>query len=207
MGYDHSPSQMPLPANAIRDALDRVDELARRLTVALTRLEQVQQRLTDVERMNDIDMMLPVLNQRAFMRELQRTFMLSRRHNFANALVLVQVLGADEVAERYGRRARFALLSHVAEGLGGLLRRSDIVGRIEEDQFAGVLMQTDEPSGAGKVSEIRTFFDQIPARYLELTLPARIRLAYVDFASYASAEEMLDDAARQMLSEDAAAAP
>jgi diguanylate cyclase (GGDEF)-like protein len=149
-------------------SLARGDEAEVRVA-ALTR--EVEALKAEVERLRllaDHDTLAPVLNRRAFVRELSRTLAFCRRYRASAAVLYLDLDGFKQVNDRFGHAAGDAALVRVAELLVAHVRESDVVARLGGDEFAVLLLQVDEQTAAAKAralaeaiaSEAFSFEDQ-----------------------------------------------
>lgn len=109
-------------------------------------------RLTEAEGLADRDALTPVLNRRAFVRELGRATTFSGRYGFAASLVYFDLDGFKALNDRLGHAAGDAALKAVAERLSANVRESDLVGRMGGDEFAVVLVQADQATAEAKAA-------------------------------------------------------
>lgn len=135
----------------VRDALmmlmSEVDALRRELGSVKGRLEAVQQEA-------DTDSLVPVLNRRAFVRELSRMISFSERYGAPASLVFIDLNNFKAVNDTYGHAAGDAVLEYVAAALVEHVRESDIVGRLGGDEFAVILAQADEADAMVKAESL-----------------------------------------------------
>jgi len=121
----------PKVRDAIMGLMSEVDSLRRELS-------QTRARLEDVEKTADQDGMLPLLNRRAFVRELTRYIAFTGRYNTPASLIYFDLNHLKKTNDTYGHAAGDAVLSHFANVLLAHTRDSDCVGRLGGDEF-GVL--------------------------------------------------------------------
>ena len=118
-------------------------ELTPAVRAALTHLQEevdrLQGKLADAELLADLDPLTPVLNRRAFERELNRAMASARRYGEDLSLVYFDLNGFKGVNDTYGHAAGDAALKHVADVLARNVRDSDVVGRMGGDEFAVIL--------------------------------------------------------------------
>src|SRR5579875_145629 len=100
-------------------------------------------RLAEAERLADHDALIPVLNRRAFSRELARTIAYCERYGAAASLVFFDLDGFKAVNDAHGHAAGDAALRAVAEVLTANVRDSDLVGRLGGDEFGVILAQAN----------------------------------------------------------------
>jgi diguanylate cyclase (GGDEF)-like protein len=104
-------------------------------------LSATRARLAEVERLADHDALTPVLNRRAFLRELQRTTAYCERYGAEASLVFLDLDGFKAVNDTYGHAAGDEALTRVAEVLSANIRESDVLGRLGGDEFGVILAQ------------------------------------------------------------------
>lgn len=122
----------PRVRDAIMAFLRETEGLKQELSLARTRLDEV-------ERAADQDHMLPVLNRRAFIRELSRYIAFTTRYSTPASLIYVDLNHLKHTNDTLGHAAGDALLAHFAKILLSHVRESDCVGRLGGDEFAILL--------------------------------------------------------------------
>lgn len=123
---------------------DKLDAEAARLRAELS---AARRRIADLERRVDEDPLLPLLNRRGFMRELERALAFAHRYGTKAALLFMDLDGFKAINDTHGHAAGDDILRSVAATLLDNLRRSDLVGRLGGDEFA-VLLWAAEPVAA-----------------------------------------------------------
>jgi diguanylate cyclase (GGDEF)-like protein len=116
---------------------------AEAVAVLLARIDAVTAQLEEAKGLADRDALTPLLNRRAFARELARALAFSERYKAPASLVYFDVDGFKAVNDRFGHAAGDAVLKEVAARLLAQVRASDLVGRMGGDEFAVLLVQTD----------------------------------------------------------------
>lgn len=106
-------------------------------------LAAAQARLAEAEGLADRDTLTPLLNRRAFLRELDRAQAYVRRYGGPASLVFFDLDGLKAINDRFGHPAGDATLKAVAARLMAHVRASDVVGRIGGDEFAVLLAKTN----------------------------------------------------------------
>lgn len=117
-------------------------------------LETYRKRTDFLERLADEDALLPVVNRRAFVRELSRTMAFAQRYGSPSSIAYFDVNGMKEVNDNLGHTAGDAVLLHVARTLLDNVRQSDIVGRLGGDEFGVILAQADEEVATMKTMQL-----------------------------------------------------
>jgi diguanylate cyclase (GGDEF)-like protein len=117
-------------------------------------LRAVSRQLTEAERLADHDVLTPLLNRRAFVREVQRAIALTRRHATPASLIYFDLDDFKGVNDRLGHAAGDAVLIAVAVRLQAQVRDSDAVGRIGGDEFAVLLLHADLEAAQAKAAAL-----------------------------------------------------
>ncbi len=139
-------------AQAVADP--EVLRLMREVETLRQELGAMGRRLAEAERLADHDVLTPLLNRRAFVRELQRAIALTRRHETPASVVYFDLDDFKGVNDRFGHAAGDAVLIAVAERLLAHVREADAVGRIGGDEFAVLLQHADLAAAQAKASAL-----------------------------------------------------
>ena len=157
----------PAVRGAVQTLLTEIDDL--RGEVA-----RLKGKLAEVEGLADRDALTPLLNRRAFMRELARIQTFSRRYNSPASLVYFDLDDFKSVNDRFGHAAGDAVLKAVAERLTGLVRESDIVARMGGDEFAGILVQAGHRTAEAKAEALARTLEAAPIQFGDWSAPLHI---------------------------------
>jgi diguanylate cyclase (GGDEF)-like protein len=125
-------------------------ELTPRVKVAIDRLiaeverlkketAEMRARLTEAAHTADQDTLVPLLNRRAFVREISRFISLAGRYGTPSSLVYVDLDDFKRINDEHGHAAGDAMLRHIADVLTRQVRDTDVVARIGGDEFGVVL--------------------------------------------------------------------
>src|SRR3954462_13343400 len=133
----------PRVRDAIMGLMSEVDNLRRELT-------QTQRRLEDMEKTADQDGMLPLLNRRAFVRELTRTIAVTDRYNTPASLIYFDLNHLKKTNDTHGHAAGDAVLKHFADVLTANIRDTDCVGRLGGDEFGVLLSHANQDQALKK---------------------------------------------------------
>jgi diguanylate cyclase (GGDEF)-like protein len=133
----------------VRDAVATLMHEVERLR---QEIDQTRTRLEDLARAADQDMLLPILNRRAFVREISRFIAFAERYGIPSSLLYFDLNDFKAVNDAYGHSAGDSVLRHFAELLGSQIRDSDILARIGGDEFAIILAHVtlDQASKKGE---------------------------------------------------------
>lgn len=125
----------------------QVRDVIRALTAEVDRLRgelaEARQQLDAVQAVADQDSLLPVLNRRAFVREMSRIMSFAQRYGVTAALVYFDLDGFKAINDTHGHAAGDAVLRHVAAILLDNVRDSDVVARLGGDEFGLILAKAD----------------------------------------------------------------
>jgi diguanylate cyclase (GGDEF)-like protein len=133
----------PRVREAIMALMGEVDTLRREL-------QQTRERLEQVEKTADQDQLLPLLNRRAFVRELTRYIAFTDRYGTPATLIYFDLNGFKAVNDTFGHAGGDAVLAHFASTLQAHVRDSDVVGRLGGDEFGVLLSHASQEQGLKK---------------------------------------------------------
>jgi len=137
----------PNVQRALLSLMGEVDQLRKET-------ERLRGRVRELESLADHDVLVPVLNRRAFLREVSKALALAERHDAPSALVYLDLNGFKEINDTYGHAAGDAALHHVANLLTAHIRETDAVGRLGGDEFGLVLTLTGHDGAQAKAREL-----------------------------------------------------
>lgn len=155
---------------------------------------RLKARLTEVEGLADRDSLTPLLNRRAFLRELSRVRTFSQRYGAPASLVFFDLDGFKRVNDRFGHAAGDAALQAVAERLAANVRESDVVGRLGGDEFGVILAQADHATAEAKAAALAGAIEATPMRFGEWSAPVHLSWGVRQISPEATAEALLADA-------------
>jgi diguanylate cyclase (GGDEF)-like protein len=162
----------PKVRDAVMGLMSEVDSLRRELAGTRSRLDEM-------EKAADQDGMLPLLNRRAFVRELTRYISLTDRYNTPAALIYFDLNHLKQTNDTYGHAAGDAVLLHFAEVLGAHTRDSDCVGRLGGDEFGVLLSHADQEKAQKKADSLAAALESSPTTWNGNTIP--VSFAYGAF--------------------------
>ena len=135
---------------------------------------RLKAKLSEAEDLADRDSLTPVLNRRAFVRELGRIRTFSQRYGSPASVVYFDLDGFKSVNDRFGHAAGDAALQAVAQRLSGNVRDSDIVGRMGGDEFGVILVQADQATAEAKAEALARAIEASPIRFGDWSAPLHI---------------------------------
>jgi diguanylate cyclase (GGDEF)-like protein len=181
------PELTPAVRGALRGLLSEIDDLRGEVT-------RLKARLADVEGLADRDSLTPLLNRRAFVRELGRVRTFAQRYGSPASLVYFDLDGLKAVNDRYGHPAGDAVIKAVAERLSANVRESDLVGRIGGDEFAVILVQADYATAEVKARALVRAVDGEPLRFGDWSAPIHLSYGVREITAEADAETLVAEA-------------
>lgn len=136
--------------------------MARKIEQLEARLMRERRRTVELENMADEDPLLPVLNRRAFVRELARTLSYKERYGAPVSFIFLDIDGFKAINDGFGHDIGDEILRHISRFLISNVRKSDIVGRLGGDEFGIVLMQASEAQALDKARKIIRQISETP---------------------------------------------
>lgn len=143
-----------------RVALKMKFEIDRRVSREKELIEATRQ-LSDVnavlDRLSLVDSLTGIPNRRCFDQSLEQELRLSKRHNNALSLIMLDLDYFKAFNDTYGHQAGDQCLRSVADCISRCLRRpSDMICRYGGEEFAAILPETDEEGVAFIAEKIRS---------------------------------------------------
>ncbi len=161
-------------------------------------LAQSRKRIEFLETLADQDALAPVLNRRAFVRELTRMISYAERYDVAGSVLYFDVDDMKQVNDDLGHAAGDAVLTRIAETLVRESRASDVVGRLGGDEYAVILTQADASTAAAKAASLAQAVAAEPVDWQGNQLNVTLSYGVHTFAGGEAVEEALDAADRAM---------
>ena len=140
---------------------------------------QTRTRLEEVEKKADQDGMLPLLNRRAFVRELTRYIAFTGRYNTPAALIYFDLNYLKKTNDELGHAAGDAVLAHFADVLQSHVRDSDAVGRLGGDEFGVLLSHANQEQALKKADALAEALKASPTQWNGHAIP--VSFAYGAF--------------------------
>ena len=162
----------PKVRDAIMGLMNEVENLRRELA-------QTKARLDEVEKAADQDGLLPLLNRRAFVRELTRYIAFTGRYNTPASLIYFDLNHLKKTNDTYGHAAGDAVLAHFAEVLQSHVRESDCVGRLGGDEFGVLLSHANQDQALKKADQLAAAVEASPTQWSGNSIP--VSFAYGAF--------------------------
>jgi diguanylate cyclase (GGDEF)-like protein len=155
----------PRVRDAIMTLMGEVDSLRRELAQTRTRLDVA-------EKTADQDHLLPVLNRRAFVRELTRYISFAGRYGTPASLIYFDLDGFKLVNDTFGHAGGDAVLAHFSDILLANVRDTDVVARLGGDEFGILLSHANQDQAHKKADLLARALNDAPTRHQGRTIPA-----------------------------------
>ncbi len=161
-------------------------------------LEARERRIAYLERLADEDPLTPILNRRAFVRELSRMMAYAERYGVTSSVLFFDVNGMKRINDTFGHAVGDDVLTSIANCLLKNVRSSDVVGRLGGDEFGVLLAQTDERTAANKASELSVAIQSGSAEMHNGALDVSVSYGVFTFDGKGEPSEVLDAADKKM---------
>jgi diguanylate cyclase (GGDEF)-like protein len=181
----------PKVREAVMGLMNEVDSLRRELA-------GTQSRLDEMEKAADQDGMLPLLNRRAFVRELTRYISLTGRYKTPASLIYFDLNHLKQTNDTYGHAAGDAVLNHFAGVLAAHVRDSDCVGRLGGDEFGVLLSHADQDKALKKADSLAGALEASPTSWNGHVIPVSFAYGAFELQSGDSADTAMARADQAM---------
>ena len=181
----------PRVRDAIMGLMSEVENLRRELS-------QTRARLDEAEKAADQDHMLPLLNRRAFVRELTRYIAFTDRYNTPSSLIYFDLNRLKATNDTLGHAAGDAVLAHFTDVLLAQVRESDCVGRLGGDEFAVLLSHATQEQALKKADVLAAAVQAAPAQWNGHSIPVSFAYGAFELQSGDSADTAMARADQAM---------
>jgi diguanylate cyclase (GGDEF)-like protein len=181
----------PQVRDAIMTLMGEIDTLRRELA-------DTKRRLDDAEKHADQDDLLPVLNRRAFVREVTRHISLANRYGTPSTLIYFDLDGFKQVNDRFGHAAGDAVLAHFTEVLTANVRDTDVTGRLGGDEFGVLLSHAALEQGRHKAEQLSALLKENPAHWHEHEIEVRFSYGAFELKADENADSAISRADEEM---------
>ena len=161
-------------------------------------LVKARVKIASLERLADEDALTPVVNRRAFVRQLTRMIAFTHRYGVPASVVYFDVNNMKQINDAHGHPAGDAALRHIATVLRDNIRSSDIVGRLGGDEFGVILAQTDEEQAHGKAAALAEAIAGAPLSWAGVKLPVSAAYGVHSFSGNDDPQRAIEAADRAM---------
>ena len=192
-------SLMGIPAEEVTPKVRIAIETLMREVERLRRdVEEMKRRNATLEKLADEDTLLPVVNRRAFVRELSRSMSFAQRYGKPSSVSFFDVNNMKSINDTYGHAGGDAALMHVAQTLLANVRHSDVVGRLGGDEFGVILVQVDDAVAEAKTAELAEKISAEAAVWNGEAIDVSIAYGHYVFCGEEDADDALSAADRAM---------
>lgn len=181
----------PNVRSAVMRLMDELDQLKHDLS-------QAEDRVSELQDIADEDPLVPVLNRRGFIRELDRAIAYVNRYKTGACMVYIDLDGFKEINDIYGHAAGDAALKFTGAFLVANVRSSDIVGRLGGDEFAIVLHQADRSAAKAKARHLEEGISEEPFAYQDCQIDLCFSAGVAEISSTDSSAEIVERADKAM---------
>ena len=181
----------PAVQAALGQLFTEIDELRKEVT-------RLKAHLAEAEELADSDVLTPLLNRRAFVRELQRNLAFVQRYGAPSSVVYFDLDGFKGVNDRFGHAGGDEALKAVAQRLLGAVRESDVVGRLGGDEFGVILVQADLATATAKAAQIAAAVEGEAVGVGDWMTPIHLTWGVRQIEAASTVEGLLADADRAM---------
>lgn len=161
-------------------------------------VQQSQRRIAYLEQLADQDTLVPVVNRRAFVRELSRVMSYANRYGVASSVLYFDINGMKRINDTHGHAAGDAALVHVSRVLAENVRESDVVGRLGGDEFGVILAHADAATAREKAQSLSQDVARQSIEWKGTVIDIRVSFGAYTFAQGESADAVLAAADRAM---------
>jgi len=180
---------------SVRDGLSKLMAEVERLRQDS---EEKDRRISYLERLADEDPLMPILNRRAFVRELSRMMAFTDRYGGVSSVVFFDVDGMKGINDTHSHAAGDEALTHVANTLLNNVRGSDVVGRLGGDEFGVLLVQADQTAANSKGASLAETVSSTPFFHEGKSLNVAVSYGAFAFSGVGEPDEILSAADRAM---------
>ena len=191
-----------LAAHAHPDLIDADSALLASRCARLTEeVGQLHERVRFLEQLALEDPVLPILARKAFLREAGRMLGYRARHALPLTLLYVDVDRFGAIVQAYGHDGGDAVLRRICDEITGLLRASDLFGRVGADGLAALLMRSSPEEVAHKTRRLVVRLNGTPAHHLNRPIAFTVTASLQACAGFDSVEAIVETAQAEVLSQ------
>ena len=149
-------------------------------------VEALRRRVAELELLADRDPLTPLLNRRAFTRELTRALAFQLRYGGEAAVAFFDLDGLKRINDTYGHGAGDAAIAATAQTLVDNIRETDLAGRLGGDEFAVLLVQAPLAAAKAKAADLAGLIGAEPmvfeGRSISLSASVGVQALHLDFS-------------------------
>jgi diguanylate cyclase (GGDEF)-like protein len=193
------PTRFQIPESELTPAVSAtLSALLKEISRLELTLQRTEARLEELLRSADQDILLPVLNRRALMREVGRFIAFAKRYGSQSSLLYLDINGFKAINDSHGHSAGDLVLRQFCEFLAEKIRGSDVLARVGGDEFAIILPAVSEAQAYRKGSLLAQCLATRPAFWNGCSIPVSFSWGACDLRAELSADAALVEADRNM---------
>jgi diguanylate cyclase (GGDEF)-like protein len=181
-----------------------VEQLISEIGALRGKVAQLQERVEQLDLLAHEDSLVGLPNRRGFMRALERLIDRVSRYQEKAALLFVDLDGLKVINDTFGHQAGDEALMQVAKLLVGGVRKSDIVARIGGDEFAILLVHSDEESAHETATRLVDLIADSDFTHCGETMPLSVAIGAAAINGDDTAESVIARADQEMYRRKAA---
>jgi diguanylate cyclase (GGDEF)-like protein len=181
-----------------------VEQLISEIGALRGKVAQLQERVEQLDLLAHEDSLVGLPNRRGFMRALERLIDRVSRYQEKAALLFVDLDGLKVINDTFGHQAGDEALVQVAKLLLGGVRKSDIVARIGGDEFAILLVHSDEQSAHETATRLVDLIADSDFTHCGETMPLSVAIGAAGINGDDTAESVIARADKEMYRRKAA---
>jgi len=182
-----------------------VEHLITEISALRGRVAQLQERVEQLDLLAHEDSLVELPNRRGLIRALERLIDRVNRYEEQAALLFVDLDGLKLINDSFGHQAGDEALIQVARLLVDGVRRSDVVARIGGDEFAILLVHSDEQSAHETASRLVDLIATSDFEHGGQALPLSVAVGAATIQADDTPETAMARADREMYRRKAAA--
>ncbi len=179
----------------VRDAITTLMHEVHRLR---QEVEAARRNVEDAARYADQDMLLPIMNRRAFVRELTRVISVAQRYGTPSSLIYFDLNDFKTINDTHGHAAGDAVLKGFSETIKAQIRDTDILARVGGDEFAIILSHLTVDQARRKAGDLAARLEANPVRWKDNEIAVRFSYGVYGLRAGENANVAMAEADRAM---------
>lgn len=175
-----------------------MSELMREIDRLKDELDSAHKKVSLLENIAEEDPLVPILNRRGFMKEVERTISYAKRYKTPATILYIDVNFFKQINDTHGHKVGDMALLHITNFLIKNIRQSDVAGRIGGDEFAIILQNADKAGAEIKAGQLIENLKNAPCVHEDLNIPMQISIGAAELNPDDTPEAVLDRADREM---------
>ena len=161
-------------------------------------LDMTRKQMEDAARHADQDMLLPILNRRAFVREINRFISFAQRYEIPSSLIYFDLNDFKLVNDTLGHSGGDKVLKAFADVIQTQIRDTDILARVGGDEFGVILAHVTVDQARKKAADLANRLETHPLTLNGSEIPVRFAYGVYELHAGESADSAMAEADRAM---------